>query len=213
MRRSFKALTYSLSLAAALLAFPAAAQIRAEGKAEQTTMDSVAAPGCHRPAEAKEAKVIDFDAGKATARLAVNLGSGRFKLVTIKAWDRPEDRRPLIPVIEAARITQGKLQFFTPNLNADPESAPDSFILMTDMGSGYVCWATPGSLLKEGAYPVADSGAADSSALAQGAVRAPVAARPVGSPEMAPEPSNRPAAANDSGAESGASRARGRGRL
>ena len=118
--------------------------------------DPVAVPGCARPADAKEAKVIDFDAGSSVARLAVNLGPGRFKLVTVKVWDRPNDPRPLKPVIEAARITQGKLQFYTPDLNADPASAPETFLVMTDMGGGYVCWATPSQLMNENSYKVAD---------------------------------------------------------
>ena len=125
------------------------------GKPGSTASDVTSVPGCPRPADAKEVKVVDFDAATSVAKLAVNLGSGRFKLVRITAWDRPEDPRPLNPVIEAARITQGNLQFYTPNLNADPESAHDSFILMTEMGGGFVCWATPSSLMNEGAYPVA----------------------------------------------------------
>ena len=109
------------------------------GKPGSTASDVTSVPGCPRPADAKEVKVVDFDAATSVAKLAVNLGSGRFKLVRITAWDRPEDPRPLNPVIEAARITQGNLQFYTPNLNADPESAHDSFILMTEMGGGFVC--------------------------------------------------------------------------
>lgn len=140
-----------------LLSTPSAAQTARDmtDKPGQGVSDVASAPGCPRPAEAKEVKVIDFDSGKSVAKLAVNLGAGRFKLVRITVWDRPDDARPLIPVIEAARITQGNLQFYTPNLNADPESAHDSFIIMTEMGGGYICWATPGSLLNEGAYPVA----------------------------------------------------------
>jgi hypothetical protein len=118
------------------------------------TPDVTSALNCPRPADAKEAKVIDFDAGKSLARLAVNLGTGRFKLVIIKTADRQDDPRPIIPVIEAARIMQGKVQFYAPKLNSDPESAPDSFVLMAEMGSGYVCWASPGSLINE--YQVAD---------------------------------------------------------
>src|SRR5687768_13162031 len=65
--------------------------------------DAISVVGCSRPSEAKEVKVIDFDAGSSTAKLAVHLGSNRFKLVKIKVWDRPGDPRPLVPVIEAAR--------------------------------------------------------------------------------------------------------------
>jgi hypothetical protein len=111
------------------------------------TADVTAVAGCSRPDDAKEAKVVELDTGKSLAKLAVNLGSGRFKLVRITVWDRPEDPRPLIPVIEAARITQGLVQFHTPTLNDDPESAHDSFLLMADMGGGTVCWATPASLV------------------------------------------------------------------
>jgi hypothetical protein len=129
------------------------AQAPAQASSDQFT----SALGCPKPSEAKEAKVIDFDAGTSMARLAVNLGSGRFKVVTIKTWDRQEDPRPLVPVVEAAKIMQGKVQLYTPDLNSDPQSAANSFILMTEMGGEHVCWATPSSLLKEGAYPVADS--------------------------------------------------------
>ena len=118
--------------------------------------DFKSAPDCARPADAKEAKIIDFDATTSIARLAVNLGSDRYKVVTIKAWDVPEDPRRLIPVIEAARITQGNIQIYAPDLNRDPQSAHESFVLMTEMGAGYVCWATPSALLNDGAYPVAN---------------------------------------------------------
>src|SRR5215203_5226585 len=146
------------ALAAPLLGLPAQAQTVAKisKAAAPGAPDTISVPGCARPADAKEAKVIDFDAGSSVARLAVNLGSGRFKLVTVKVWDSPNDPRPLKPVIEAARITQGKLQFYTPDLNADPASAPDTFLLMTDMGGGFVCWATPSQLINENSYKVAD---------------------------------------------------------
>jgi len=118
--------------------------------------DVTAVAGCSRPDDAKEAKVVELDTGKSLAKLAVNLGSGRFKLVRITVWDRPEDPRPLIPVIEAARITQGLVQFYTPTLNNDPESAHDSFLLMADMGGGNICWATPASLIKDVGQPVTE---------------------------------------------------------
>jgi hypothetical protein len=118
-------------------------------KGGETASDVISVAGCSRPEEAKEAKVVDLDTGKSLAKLAVNLGSGRFKLVRITIWDRPDDPRPLIPVIEAARITQGLVQFYTPNLNTDPESTHDAFLLMADMGGGVVCWATPASLIKD----------------------------------------------------------------
>ncbi len=115
--------------------------------------DVTAVPGCSRPEAAKEAKVVELDTGKSLAKLAVNLGSGRFKLVRITVWDRPEDARPLIPVIEAARITQGLVQFYTPTLNEDPESAHDAFLLMADMGGGTICWATPATLITNAGQP------------------------------------------------------------
>ena len=118
--------------------------------------DVTAVAGCSRPDDAKEAKVVELDTGKSLAKLAVNLGSGRFKLVRITVWDRPEDPRPLIPVIEAARITQGLVQFYTPTLNNDPESAHESFLLMVDMGGGNICWATPASLIKDVGPPVTE---------------------------------------------------------
>jgi hypothetical protein len=121
-----------------------------------TAADVTAVAGCSRPDDAKEAKVVELDTGKSLAKLAVNLGSGRFKLVRITVWDRPEDPRPLIPVIEAARITQGLVQFYTPTLNNDPESAHDSFLLMADMGGGNVCWATPASLIVDAGQPVTE---------------------------------------------------------
>jgi hypothetical protein len=113
-----------------------------------TDLDPVAVLGCSRPAEAKEAKVIAFD-GNSVAKLAVSLGSGRFKLVTIKTWERPEDARPLNPVVEAARVTQDKVHFSSPHLNADPETAHDTYLLMVEMGGDHVCWATSKSLIND----------------------------------------------------------------
>jgi hypothetical protein len=107
-------------------------------------------PDCARPTDAKRAKVIEFDPASSFAKVAVELAAGRFKVVGIKIWDRPEDPRPLVPVIEAARITQGNIEFYAPDLNEDPESAHESFLLRTDMGGGAVCWATPSALLKDG---------------------------------------------------------------
>jgi hypothetical protein len=119
--------------------------------------DVTAVANCSRPDDAKEAKVVELDTGKSLAKLAVNLGSGRFKLVRITVWDRPDDARPLIPVIEAARITQGLVQFHTPTLNDDPESAYDSFLLMAEMGGGTVCWATPASLIRDAKQPASQA--------------------------------------------------------
>ena len=52
-------------------------------------------------------------------------------------------------LIEAARITQGKLQFYTPNLDADPEPVHDQFLIIAGLGGAQICWATEGSLLNE----------------------------------------------------------------
>ena len=95
--------------------------------------------------------VLAFDQGSLEAKLAVSLAPDQFKVVTVKLWDRPQDPRPLIPVIEAARITQGKVRFYTPNLNADPEPVHDNhFLLVASFGGAQVCWATDDSFFKDG---------------------------------------------------------------
>jgi hypothetical protein len=105
---------------------------------------------CRRPAEAKEAQVLAFDKTSLEAKLAVSIGNGQFKVVTVRLWERHDDPRPVIPVIEAARITQGKLQFYTPNLDADPEPVHDKqFLIIAGLGGAQICWATESSLLKE----------------------------------------------------------------
>jgi hypothetical protein len=141
--------------------------------------DAGSALDCPRPEGAKEAKVIDFDAGSSTARLAVNVGSGRFTLVTIKTWDRAGDPRPLTPIIEAAKIMQGKLQFFSPKMTTDPASAPDEYLIMTEMGGGYVCWANPASIMQPSNAPVAE---------------APAQAKPVVAPAVVTPAPNAPVA-------------------
>jgi hypothetical protein len=94
--------------------------------------------------------VLAFDKSTLEAKLAVTLEKGEFKVVSVRIWDRPQDARPLVPVIEAARITQGKLQFYTPNLNADPEPVHDKqFLLTASLGGAQVCWATESALLKD----------------------------------------------------------------
>jgi hypothetical protein len=106
---------------------------------------------CRPPADAKEAQVLAFDKGSLEAKLAVTLDKGEFKVVTVKIWDRPQDPRPLIPIIEAARITQGRLHIYTPNLNADPDPVHDKQVLLAaSLGGAHVCWATEGALLKQG---------------------------------------------------------------
>jgi hypothetical protein len=112
----------------------------------------VSVRNCRRPADAKEAQVLAFDKTSLEAKLAVNIASGEFKVVTVRLWDRHDDPRPVVPVIEAARITQGKLQFYTPNLNADPEPVHDKqFLIIAGLGGAQICWATEGALLKDAA--------------------------------------------------------------
>jgi hypothetical protein len=136
---------------------PASAETKANLFSAAGADDAGSALDCPRPEGAKEAKVIDFDPGSSTARLAVNVGSGRFTLVTIKTWDRAGDPRPLTPIIHAAKIMQGKLQFFSRKMSADPASAPDEYLIMTEMGGGYVCWAKPSWLMQPPNAPVADA--------------------------------------------------------
>lgn len=136
-----------------LLALPAHAQTNPPrwNESTWTSPDAISVRDCRRPTEAKEAQVLAFDRTSLEAKLAVNLGNGAFKVVTVKLWDRSEDPRPVVPIIEAARITQGKLQFYTPNLNADPEPLHDKqFLLIATLGGSQICWATESSLLKEG---------------------------------------------------------------
>lgn len=142
MRRAFLMLM--------LLSVPAHAQTSTRWNESGTAPDVISVRDCRRPADAKEAQVLAFDSTSLEAKLAVSLGKGEFKVVTLKLWDRHDDSRPVVPVIEAARITQGKLQFFTPNLNADPEPVHDKqFLLIATLGGAQVCWATDSSFLKE----------------------------------------------------------------
>src|SRR5215213_2073634 len=136
-----------------LLCLPAHAQTTPSWiSATSTPPDAVSVRDCRRPAEAKEAQVLAFDKTSLEAKLAVSIGTGQFKVVTIRLWDRHDDPRPVVPVVEAARITQGKLQFYTPNLDADPEPVHDKeFLLIAGLGGAQICWATESSLLKEAA--------------------------------------------------------------
>jgi hypothetical protein len=141
------------TLMAALLSAPTQAQTAAEARKEpsQTASDAVSMRACRPPGDAREAQVLTFDPGSLEAKLAVSLGKDEFKVVTVKLWDRPDDPRPVIPVVEAARITQGKLQFYTPHLNADPQPVHErDFVVVAALGGTQVCWATSGSLIKEG---------------------------------------------------------------
>src|ERR671927_24119 len=143
------------AILAVLLSSPIQAQsartIRKEPS--QTELDAAWTRGCPRPTDAKPAQVLAFDKDSLETKLAVSMGNGEFKVVTIRVWDRPEDPRPMIPVIEAARIMEGKLQFYTPDLNTDPESISNRFVLIVEMGGPQICWATPSTLLGEGGYP------------------------------------------------------------
>ena len=142
--------TWMMLGSAALLSVPAQAQTTANWERSSSPPEVVSVRECHPPADAKEAQVLAFDRTSLEAKLAVNMGKGEFKVATIKLWDRSEDTRPIIPVIEAARITQGKLQFFTPNLNADPEPVHDKqFLVTATLGGAQICWATESSLLKD----------------------------------------------------------------
>ena len=115
-----------------------------------TALDATSVRNCRRPAEAKDAQVLALDKSTLETKLAVSLGNGEFKVVTIKLWNRLDDPRPVVPVVEAARITQGKLQFYTPNLNADPEPVHDKeFVLISTLGGAQLCWATDSAMLKE----------------------------------------------------------------
>ena len=134
------------ALVAALLSAPAQAQTQAPAAADATSVR-----GCRPPSDAKEAQVLTFDPSSLQAKLAVSLGKDEFKVVTVKVWDRPDDPRPLVPVIEAARITQGKLQFYTPHLNVDPQPVHEKdYVVVAALGGAQVCWANPASLVTEG---------------------------------------------------------------
>ena len=155
MRHTFMLILLGGTLWAPLLASPAAAQAAPEARKDpgQAALDVVSMRDCRHPADAKEAQVLTFDQASLEAKLAVSMGKGgEFKVVTVRLWDRREDPRPVVPVVEAARITQGKLHFYTPDLNADPEPVHDrNFVLIGTLGGAQICWATPGSLLKDGA--------------------------------------------------------------
>jgi hypothetical protein len=163
MRNTSKVLLGSALTAVLLFHLPAAAQAPAGADKAANVFTSVTGdqPGsalnCERPEGTREAKVIDFDPSSSTARLAVNLDGGRFTLATIKTWDRPNEPRPLNPIIEAAKIMQGKLQFFSRQLTTDPASAPDEYLIVTEMGGGYVCWAKPSWMLQPATAPVAEA--------------------------------------------------------
>src|SRR5215203_5796849 len=93
-----------------LLSLPAYAQTTPSWTASSwAPPDAVSVRDCRRPAEAKEAQVLAFDKTSLEAKLAVSVGEGQFKVVTVRLWERHDDPRPVVPVVEAARITQGKL--------------------------------------------------------------------------------------------------------
>ena len=141
--------------------------------------DPVSVRDCRRPAEAKEAQVLAFDQTSLEAKLAVSVGDGQFKVVTVRLWERHDDPRPVVPVVEAARITQGKLHFYTPNLDADQEPVHDKeFLLIARLGGAQICWATESSLLKDA--PNRDKVAPAPDATAGGAAVVRELGRPVG---------------------------------
>ncbi len=140
--------------AALVSSFAISANAQATNKPDLVEAEGASVRDCRPPADAKEAQVLAFDSTKLEAKLAVRLDKGEFKVVTVRVWDRPQDARPLVPVIEAARITQGKLQFYTPNLSADPEPVHDKqFLLAAVLGGAQVCWASETALFKPGPAP------------------------------------------------------------
>ncbi len=155
-----------------LLSLPAYAQTSSRWTDTSWALpDVVSVRNCPRPADAKEAQVISFDQTSLEAKLTVTVGEDQFKVVTIKLWNRPEDPRPVVPIVEAARITQGRLHFYTPNLNADPDPIHDKqFVLVASLGGAQVCWATESSLLKDGANSRATAAAPSVSRDASGDV-------------------------------------------
>jgi hypothetical protein len=187
MQHQRKVVILGAALAAGLVASANAQSPNKQvGPSEQASReDAGVALDCPKPREAKEAKVIDFDATNSVARLAVNLGPGRFTLVTITSWDRPGDPRALSPVLEAAKIMQGKLQFFSRQLTTDPASAVDEYLVMTEMGGGYVCWAKPIWLMKAASPPMAETPAPVKPVIAP-AVVTPATAAPSVNPVTAP---------------------------
>ena len=156
MRHTSKLSLLGGAILAALLISPAQAQTARAVRKQPSPMatDAKSVRDCPRPTDARDTQVISFDKGSLEAKLAVSLGKGEVKVVSIRLWERPDDPRPVAPVIEAAQIMRGKLQFYTPDLNLDPESASDKFVLITDMGGPQICWASPASLIDEGVYPV-----------------------------------------------------------
>src|ERR671939_2113859 len=155
MWHTFKLSLLGGTVAAAMLSVPAEAQTARTVRKEptRTELDAASMRGCPRATDAKPAQVLTFDKGSLETKLAVSMGQGEFKVVTIRVWGRPDDPRPVIPVIEAARIMEGQLQFYTPDLNADLESVSNRFVLIVEMGGPQICWATPSALLGEGGYP------------------------------------------------------------
>jgi hypothetical protein len=159
MRRTLIFILLSGITALPLLSVPAQAQTSSSWDTGGPQV--VSSRDCRPPADAKEAQVLAFDRVSLEAKLAVSLEKGEFKVVSVKIWDRPDDSRPLVPVIEAARITQGKLRFYTPNLSADPEPTHDQqFLVTATLGGAQVCWATDSSLLKGGVAPKAANASA-----------------------------------------------------
>jgi hypothetical protein len=151
MRHTYMLIVLSGTFPASMLNLPAQAQMNRSSAESVAPQEVTSVKDCRPPADAKEAQVLAFDKTTLEAKLAVSLLKDEFKVVTVKIWDRPQDPRPLVPVMEAARITQGKLQFYSPNLNADPEPIHDKqFLLVATLGGAQLCWATESSFFKEG---------------------------------------------------------------
>ena len=157
----------------ALLSSPIQAQSARTVRKEpsRTELDAAWTRGCPQPTDAKAAQVLAFDKDSLETKLAVSMGQGEFKVVTIRVWDRPDDPRPVIPVIEAARIMEGKLQFYTPDLDTDLESISNRFVLIVEMGGSQICWATPSVLLDEGGYPATSEASPEATSLGTEDVR------------------------------------------
>jgi hypothetical protein len=148
MSRASTLLMLGSSFATLLLCGASQAQSLSIGTEQAPAAVSVR--NCKPPSDAKDAQVLSFDKLSNEAKLAVTVGNDEFKLVTIKLPERSEDPRPLVPVLEAARITQAKVQFYTPDLNVDPEPPfQKQFVVVASLGGAQLCWATEASLMKE----------------------------------------------------------------
>ena len=76
----------SSAILTALLSSPIQAQSARTVRKEpsQTELDAAWTRGCPRPTDAKPAQVLTFDKGSLETKLAVSMGQGEFKVVTIR---------------------------------------------------------------------------------------------------------------------------------